>query len=107
MKLYQSVLIAVFVGGVSFYGGYTLANYRAANEYLPTAQRFSALGLSSFMLRSAEMLDADQASRLRMKLLAVAQSQIEPLQYDPPNFWTLLLSPQMLEEQAQILEEAE
>ena len=105
MKISLYVTIAVTLVGVGFYGGYVVANYRAANEYLPAAQRFHALSLSSFMLRSVEMIDSDQAPSLRAKLLAVSQSQIEPSQYAATTLWTLASSPGLLKEQAQGLEQ--
>ena len=106
MKIALYVPVAVILVGVGFYGGYTVANYRAANEYLPAAQRFSALSLSSFMLRSVEMIDANATSSLRAKLLAVSKMQIEPLQhYAPTTLWNLASSPGLLKGQAEALEE--
>ena len=84
---------------IGFWGGYTASAYRAEQTHLRVAQRFAALSLASFMLRSVELIDSEKTESLRRKQLAVARSQIEPLPDVTPGATEVLSMPFLLEAQ--------
>jgi hypothetical protein len=62
------------------------------DKVMPTLQRFQSLRSAALMVQSVELIDAGQTAALRGKLLAAAESQIDPLP-DLPTNWRAVFAP--------------
>jgi hypothetical protein len=91
----NKAVIAVLLTFLGFLAGHACSSYQVQTDLFPTLQRFQALHNASLMLRSVETLDTGETAALRAKLLAVAQSELEPLPAESFSWWVALRSPLM------------
>jgi hypothetical protein len=86
------IIVALLLAAAGFWAGHAYSSYRMEGKVMPTLQRFQALRSAALMVQSVELIDAGQTTTLRGKLLAAAESQINPLPNLPTN-WRAVFAP--------------
>ena len=88
----MKIIVAILLVAIGFWAGHAFSSYYMEGEVMPALQRSQALHSASLMVQGVDLIDSGKVAALRGKLLAAAESQIDPLPDFPTN-WRAVLAP--------------
>ena len=89
----MKIIVAILLVAIGFWAGHAFSFYYTEGEVMPALQRSQALHSASLMVQGVDLIDSGEVAVLRGKLLAAAESQVDPLPDFPTNWRAVLALP--------------